>query len=972
MRAFQAAYIGRHEFPKNLSEFELQQWFTFDERDRRGIRKAFRSRYWIGAALHLGFLAMTGTTLRSIEYVPGILLRHLGRQFVQKAPDLATLRSLYRRSQTLYEHQRWAAEQWSLGKFTEDVEKRLAAYLAERTHATLSANRLQQMAYEWLYRGYLEIPRRRVITDLVRIVIHTVVHHDHAVLRKHRGEVRINACLQQLLEHRPGHSMTHLEWLRRPPRRRSLKTLRELMEKYQWLVQHVEGYLPLPIPKERQLVYARRIGRRRASHIPRLPTFRQELETNCFAAVTLSALVDDILRLIQMRICAIWTWGYKIAADRVTPQRVHKRGEILAELRKMAADEKLTDTAFRKEASAILLPDLAAGPSSRAADVREVLTLNARRIRPVLEALVKLDLRGTGPARDGLDWLKDTYKEGVSQFLIDKAPAWARRWNTLIEDPDSGRSLRAYEAATLGAVRQGLRNGSLYSFHGTEFSDPARHLMPQARWEARRGSYQLEKGLPRSPEQYTNRAQAALQASLAGLQDAVTAGDVWIGRKDLYFRRDEAAKQPEGVELAQISLYRDIGRVQLPTLLLELDARVRFSWKLLGREPKNPEELLGVYGALLAAGTDLESRGVARMIRGVHESTIRRYMRLLEAEPAMREANDALLQFARSHSIVNHWGTGFEASSDLMSLDASKHLYDARVDPKRRVHGMGVYQTILAQWGIVYDQPLPLLRRQVGAAIEGVVRQRTAPIRWLAVDTHGHTHIGLAIAKLLGFDLYFRQNDMRHQWLHLPRDWPEVPGLEPVLRRDLDLGLMHAELDELLRVAASIHDGYGSATYLLERMGSAASGSRLHRAGTQFGQLWGTVYLCDYAAQEPFRRSVNGILVRGESVHQLERVIHTGPIRSDRGRRGDEKVLISGALTLLTNAVIAYNTWKLHQVVERRRAAGKPVPAHDILAHISPIGFRHINFHGVYRFPLERYLDRLMPSAVSPPLVVGA
>jgi len=51
---------------------------------------------------------------------------------------------------------------------------------------------------------------------------------------------------------------------------------------------------------------------------------------------------------------------------------------------------------------------------------------------------------------------------------------------------------------------------------------------------------------------------------------------------------------------------------------------VHFSWKLLSREPKNAEELLGVYGALLAAGTDLQSRGVATMIRGVHESTIRR------------------------------------------------------------------------------------------------------------------------------------------------------------------------------------------------------------------------------------------------------------------------------------------------------------------------------------------------------------
>jgi hypothetical protein len=132
--------------------------------------------------------------------VPSVLLRHLGRQFVQKAPDLATLRSLYRRSQTLYEHQRWAAEQWGLRKFDADVERRLSAYLTERTHATLSRNRPEQMAYEWLYGGYLEMPRRRVITDLVRTVIHTVVHHDHAVLRKHRGERQVNACLQQLLE----------------------------------------------------------------------------------------------------------------------------------------------------------------------------------------------------------------------------------------------------------------------------------------------------------------------------------------------------------------------------------------------------------------------------------------------------------------------------------------------------------------------------------------------------------------------------------------------------------------------------------------------------------------------------------------------------------------------------------------------------------------------------------------------------
>jgi len=64
--------------------------------------------------------------------------------------------------------------------------------------------------------------------------------------------------------------------------------------------------------------------------------------------------------------------------------------------------------------------------------------------------------------------------------------------------------------------------------------------------------------------------------------------------------------------------------------------------------------------------------------------------------------------------------------------------------------------------------------------------------------------------------------------------------------------------------------------------------------------------------------------------------------------------------------------WKLHQVLERSREAGHPVPSDEILAHIAPIAFRHINFRGIYRFPLERYLDRLLPSVLPRKIAAGA
>lgn len=88
-------------------------------------------------------------------------------------------------------------------------------------------------------------------------------------------------------------------------------------------------------------------------------------------------------------------------------------------------------------------------------------------------------------------------------------------------------------------------------------------------------------------------------------------------------------------------------------------------------------------------------------------------------------------------------------------------------------------------------------------------------------------------------------------------------------------------------------------------------------------------------------------------------------------RDADQRT-ISGAHTLLTNAVIAYNTWKLHQALERSREAGQPVPSDEILAHIASIAFRHINVQGIYRFPLERYLGRLLPSVRCQKITAGA
>jgi TnpA family transposase len=119
----------------------------------------------------------------------------------------------------------------------------------------------------------------------------------------------------------------------------------------------------------------------------------------------------------------------------------------------------------------------------------------------------------------------------------------------------------------------------------------------------------------------------------------------------------------------------------------------------------------------------------------------------------LREANAAVVDFLRCHRITEFWEEGTVASSDAMSLEVSRHLWNARVDPRRRTRSIGIYTHLLDQWRIIYDQPVVLTQRQVGAAIEGIVRQTTVQVQRLAVDTHGYTDFGMAMSKLLGFDL---------------------------------------------------------------------------------------------------------------------------------------------------------------------------------------------------------------------------
>ena len=133
----------------------------------------------------------------------------------------------------------------------------------------------------------------------------------------------------------------------------------------------------------------------------------------------------------------------------------------------------------------------------------------------------------------------------------------------------------------------------------------------------------------------------------------------------------------------------------------------------------------------------------------------------------------------------------------------------------------------------------------------------------------------------------------------------------------------------------------------------------MHRAADHLGRLLRSVFLCDYLAVDAFQREIHMLLSRGESVHQLQRAVFSGKLAPERGRRQNEMHTISSPHALLTNIVLAWNTARMHDTVEKLRHSGVRIED-DWLRCMGPAHFGHINFRGTMRFGIERFAQSLV------------
>jgi TnpA family transposase len=179
--------------------------------------------------------------------------------------------------------------------------------------------------------------------------------------------------------------------------------------------------------------------------------------------------------------------------------------------------------------------------------------------------------------------------------------------------------------------------------------------------------------------------------------------------------------------------------------------------------------------------------------------------------------------------------------------------------------------------------------------------------------------------------------------------------LKPV--RKLNPQLVSEEWENIQRILVSLALKTTTQSIIVGKLSAYARKNKTRRALWEYDHIIRSLYLLDYIDSPPLRRNVQRALNRGESYHQLRRAVSYANDGKLRLKTEYEQQLWEECSRLVTHCIIYYNATILSNLLAHKEGMGDHRGA-ELLKHVSPVAWQHINLHGRYEFKgLARSID---------------
>ncbi len=144
---------------------------------------------------------------------------------------------------------------------------------------------------------------------------------------------------------------------------------------------------------------------------------------------------------------------------------------------------------------------------------------------------------------------------------------------------------------------------------------------------------------------------------------------------------------------------------------------------------------------------------------------------------------------------------------------------------------------------------------------------------------------------------------------------------------------------------------------MLRKLGSYPRQNGLAVALRELGRMERTLFMLDWLQNVELRRRTQAGLNKGEARNALSRAVFFNQLGEVRDHSYENQRYRASGLNLVTAAIVLWNTVYLSKAIQAIRDQGQPFDK-NLLQHLSPLGWEHINLTGDYIWHQRRQLRK--------------
>jgi len=521
-------------------------------------------------------------------------------------------------------------------------------------------------------------------------------------------------------------------------------------------------------------------------------------------------------------------------------------------------------------------------------------------------------------------------------------------------DNDDDIKRNAWEMSLAIAIKDALRSGDLY--------------LPQSKqhvsfWDLVLSDFNWEKNKEFAFDELQKPEQSEIRSVLTEEFDKSVSSAKKSFKKDkfakikdgkLHLKRKDKIVLPMSVTALQKTIDASMSSIRIEKLLMEVDKLTGFSRHFIpvqehNSRPKNFYKTL--IAGIISQATNLGIVAMSGSVQDVSVDMLRHVLHYFVREDTIKSACAEIVNQHHKLPLSATHGKGTISSSDAQRFRIRADSLLASYYP--RYYGyyekaIGIYTHVSDQYSVFSTKIISCSPREALYVLDGLLENNTIlKIKEHTTDTHGYTEIVFALCYLLGYYFMPRIRDLKDQQLYRVNKEIDYGVFSPLMNKTADINIVEEQWETMIRVALSLRKQTAPAHLIVQRLTSSYPSDRLSKAFTNLGRIVKTEYILRYLTDPILRNTVQLQLNKGEYRHKLPRWIFF----ADQGEftTGDYEEIMNKAscLSLVSNAILYWNTIKINDIIENLRNQGENIDD-ETLSHISLLPFKHVLPNGTY------------------------